>query len=62
VIVQGAPSGELRLPDTSVPAGAEVRMLGNDRVLQHAVRGNDLIVSLPDHLPAAPATAFSIRG
>lgn len=62
VMVRGAPSDSLVLPGVSVSADAEVRMLGNDRVLPHATRGGELIVSLPDHLPAAPATAFSIRG
>ena len=39
-------------------AQPKVRSIG----LPHAVRGDELVVSLPDHLPAAPATAFSIRG
>jgi alpha-L-fucosidase len=61
-IVQGAPTGELRLPGVEVGDGAEVRMLGNDRVLPHTSRGGALVVELPDHLPAAPATVFAIRG
>jgi alpha-L-fucosidase len=61
-IVRGAPPGELRLPDITAADGAEVRMLGNDRVLPHSQRGGDLVVELPDHLPPSPATVFSISG
>ncbi|MEZ5224468.1 MAG: alpha-L-fucosidase [Ilumatobacteraceae bacterium] len=61
-IVRGAPTGELRLPGVDVGDGAEVCMLGNDRVLPHTSRGGALVVELPDHLPAAPATVFAIRG
>jgi alpha-L-fucosidase len=61
-MVQGAPSGSIRLPGHVPPDGAEVRMLGNDRVLPHTTVEGDLVVELPDHLPAAPATTFSIRG
>ena len=60
-IVQGAPTDEVRLP-VAVGEGAEVRMLGNDRVLPHAVRDGLLAVTLPDHFPAAPATVFAISG
>lgn len=62
LLVQGAPTGELRAPGIAVGAGAEVRMLGNDRLLPHAVRGGELRIELPDHLPASPATAFAIDG
>jgi alpha-L-fucosidase len=62
VIVRGAPSGTLRLPGVTAAAGAEVRMLGNSRVLPHRVADGSLLVELPDHLPAAPATVFSIGG
>jgi alpha-L-fucosidase len=58
-IVQGAPTDEVRLPVT-VGEGAEVRLLGNDRALPHAMRDGQLAVSLPDHFPASPATAFAI--
>jgi alpha-L-fucosidase len=66
-IVQGALAHEVRLADVPVGEGTEVRMLGNDRVLPHTTRpgsdgGTDLLISLPDHLPAAPATVFEIRG
>jgi hypothetical protein len=61
-IVQGAPTDELRLPGVTAGSGAEVRMLGNDRVLPHAVRDGELVVQLVDHMPAAPATVFAIRG
>ncbi len=65
-IVQGGLAHELRLHDVPVGEGTEVRMLGNDRVLPHTTRpgsdgGTDLLISLPDHLPAAPATVFEIR-
>ncbi len=65
-IVQGSVERELCLAGAgrelgAAASGAEVRMLGNDRVLPHAVRGDDLVITLPDHQPAAPATAFSIR-
>jgi alpha-L-fucosidase len=59
-IVRGAPSGEVRLADVPSADGAEVRMLGNDRVLPHTWRDGTLVVTLPDHLPAAPATVFAI--
>lgn len=62
LIVEGGPSGALRLPGRTAPSGAEVRMLGNDRVLPHTVRGDELVISLPDHLPPAPATVFSVSG
>ena len=58
--VQGAPCGEVRFADVQPCQGAEVRMLGNSRVLPHAVRNGELVVQLPDHLPAAPATVFAI--
>jgi len=61
-VTEGSPSGELRLPGRSVAAGSTVRMLGNDRDLPHAVRGHDLVITLADHQPAAPATAFAISG
>jgi alpha-L-fucosidase len=65
-IVQGAPAHEVRFHDVPVGEGTEIRMLGNDRVLPHTERitehGHELLVSLPDHLPAAPATVFSISG
>ena len=35
-------------------------MLGNDRALPFTWRDGELRITLPDHLPAAPATAFSI--
>lgn len=59
-IVQGAPANEVRIADMTVGEGAEVRMLGNDRVLPHAVRNGELIITIPEHLPPAPATVFSI--
>jgi len=59
-IVKGAPHDEVRFPFVRPPEGAEVRMLGNSRVLPHTWRDGELRIELPDHLPAAPATAFSI--
>jgi alpha-L-fucosidase len=58
----GAPSGDLVLPGVPLPDGAEVSMLGNDRVLPAVRRGDDLVVTLPDHLPASPAITLAIRG
>ncbi len=58
--VRGAPSGVLRLPGRAVGQGAEVRMLGNDRVLPHTCRGDELVVQLPDHLPPSPATVLAV--
>jgi alpha-L-fucosidase len=58
--VRGAPSSELRVLLDRPAEGAEIRMLGNDRALPWAWRDGELRVALPDHLPAAPATAFSI--
>ncbi|CAB4801414.1 MAG: alpha-L-fucosidase [Actinobacteria bacterium] len=60
--VEGGPSGELRLADVSVGAGSVVTMLGNSRALPHRVDGNDLVITLVDHLPASPATVFAITG
>jgi alpha-L-fucosidase len=70
VIVRGAaadgtpssPSGAVHLPGVALPSGAEVTILGNDRVLPATVRGDDLVVELPDHLPAGPAITLAIRG
>ena len=61
-LVKGAPANEVRFPLASIIGGAEVRMLGNDRVLPHAWRDGELRIDIPDHLPAAPATVFSING
>lgn len=60
-IVRGAPEGEVAFACERPGDGAEVRMLGNDRVLPHTWHDGSLRVQLPDHLPAAPATAFSIH-
>ena len=62
LLVQGSPSGELRVPDVPLAEGAEVRMAGNDRVLASQVRNGELRITLPDHLPAAPVTTFTISG
>ncbi len=59
-IVKGAPAGEVRFPGAEPSVGAEVRMLGNHRVLPHRWHAGELRIELPDHLPAAPATVFSI--
>lgn len=59
-IVQGAPHDEVGFHCERPGDGAEVRMLGNSRVLPHTWREGDLCIEIPDHLPAAPATAFSI--
>ncbi len=59
--VQGAPANELRLTGIPISTGSEVRMLGNTRPLPHAMRGDELVIELPDHLPASPATVFEIR-
>jgi hypothetical protein len=61
-IVRGAPEAEVAFPLDEPGDGAEVRMLGNDRVLPHKWHDGMLRVRLPDHLPAAPATAFAVRG
>ena len=37
-------------------------MLGNDRVLPHSWHDGELRIVLPDHLPASPATVFSVSG
>ncbi|MFT3853660.1 MAG: alpha-L-fucosidase [Ilumatobacteraceae bacterium] len=60
VIAQGAPSGTWSVPVDAPGDGAEVRMLGNARPLPWRWRDGTLSVELPDHLPPAPATAFSI--
>ncbi len=61
-IVQGGPSGTVRLPTRSVVSGSRIRMLGNDRDLPHRVVGDDLVIDLADHQPPSPATAFAIDG
>jgi alpha-L-fucosidase len=61
-IVQGAPANEVSFACDRPAAGAEVRMLGNSRALSHTWSDGALRISIPDHLPAAPATAFSISG
>jgi alpha-L-fucosidase len=59
-IVQGAPDHTVRFACEHPGEGAEVRMLGNSRVLPHRWQGGELQIEVPDHLPAAPATAFTI--
>jgi alpha-L-fucosidase len=61
-LVKGAPSTEVSFPFVQPGSGAEVRMLGNDRVLPHSWADGQLRIALPDHLPAAPATVFSVSG
>ena len=60
--VQGAPSGDLRVPGLAVQEGSVIRMLGNDRPLPHRMSGDALVVTLADHQPPAPATVFAIEG
>jgi alpha-L-fucosidase len=60
--VQGAPSVELRVAGVGMQEGSVVRMLGNDRPLPHRVIGDELVVTLVDHQPPAPATVFAIDG
>jgi alpha-L-fucosidase len=60
--VQGAPHTEVRLPDLQPSAGAEVRMLGSSRVLPFVLRDDEVVVPLPDHLPASPCTVLAISG
>ncbi|MFZ4718024.1 MAG: alpha-L-fucosidase [Ilumatobacteraceae bacterium] len=61
-IVKGAPADEVGFALDRPGDGAEVRMLGNSRVLPHTWADGTLRITLPDHLPAAPATVFEIRG
>ncbi|MBI4933301.1 MAG: alpha-L-fucosidase [Actinobacteria bacterium] len=61
-IVRGAPHHEVSFPFVQPGAGAEVRMVGNDRVLPHTWADGTLRITIPDHLPAAPATTFRISG
>jgi alpha-L-fucosidase len=61
-IVRGAPAGEVSFPFVDPGAGAQVRMLGNSRVLPHSWHDGTLRITVPDHLPAAPATVFAING
>ena len=60
--IQGGPAGNIRLSGVTVEQGSTVRMLGNSRDLAHHVDGADLVIALPDHLPASPATVFAISG
>jgi alpha-L-fucosidase len=59
-IVRGAPHHEVSFPFAQPGAAAEVRMLGNDRVLPHSWSDGHLRITVPDHLPAGPATTFCI--
>jgi hypothetical protein len=61
-IVRGAPAGEVSFPFVDPGAGAQVRMLGNSRVLPHSWHDGTLRITVPEHLPAAPATVFAING
>jgi alpha-L-fucosidase len=61
-IVQGAPQGEVQFACAQPAQGAEVRMLGNSRALPYTWADGDLRIEVPDHLPAAPATAFAFNG
>ena len=60
--IEGGTSGEVRLAGVSAAQGSSVRMLGNSRELPHHVDGDDLVITLVDHLPASPATVFAISG
>ena len=62
LLAKGGPADELRVPVSAPPAGAEVRMLGNSRSLPYTWADGELRISLPDHLPAAPATVFAVNG
>jgi len=57
-IVRGAPSGTIRLADPQVTTS--VTLLGNDRRLPMTRIGNELEITLPDHLPSSPATVFAL--
>ena len=59
-IVRGAPADEVAFDIADPGSGAEVRMLGNSRPLPYHWSDGQLRVSLPDHLPAAPATVFAV--
>lgn len=61
-IVEGAPDHHVQFECTRPGDGAEVRMLGNSRTLPHSWSDGSLRIEIPDHLPAAPATAFAIGG
>jgi len=61
-IVHGAPADEVTFDSPRPADGAEVRMLGNSRPLPFTWNDGQLTIAIPDHLPAAPATAFSIVG
>ena len=61
-IVQGAPANEVSFACEQPSGGAEVHMLGNSRSLPFTWNNGEIIIGIPDHLPAAPATAFSISG
>ena len=60
LVARGAPAGSLEAPLDAPGAGAEVRLLGNDRPLPWTWRDGALRVALADHLPPAPATGLSI--
>ena len=61
-IVRGAPANEVSFACAQPAVDAEVRMLGNSRSLPFTWSNGEITIIIPDHLPAAPATAFAIRG
>ena len=50
---ENAPPAEVVVPGVTPPAGAVIRMLGDDRALVWTVRGDDLVVEIPAALRAA---------
>ena len=50
---ENAPPAEVVVPGVTPPAGAVIRMLGDDRALVWTVRGDDLVVEIPAELRAA---------
>jgi alpha-L-fucosidase len=59
-IVRGTVAGSVRLLGVAAPTGAEVRLVGTSRSLPWHQDDDALVVALPDHLPATPATAIAV--
>lgn len=61
VIVRGSPAGHVVIPDTETPPSGQVTLGPSGRALPFRTVDGSLVVRLPDHLPASPATVFSVH-
>jgi alpha-L-fucosidase len=59
-IVRGTVAGSVRLLGVTAPTGAEVRLVGTSRSLPWRQEDDTLVVALPDHQAATPATVIAV--